>query len=80
MALASSVSGTHMAEPPRVLVGFQKLHLNPGQTGHATVSLTARSFSHWDVGAHAWAVTPGAYQVQVGSSSRDIRLQGAVME
>ena len=67
-------------EPPRVLAGFQKLHLNPGQTGHATVSLTARSFSHWDVGAHAWAVTAGTYQVMVGSSSRDIRLQGAVMQ
>jgi beta-glucosidase len=67
-------------EPPRQLVGFQKLHLDPGQTLHATVPVSARSFSHWDTGAHAWAVTPGAYQVLVGSSSRDIRLQGSVME
>ena len=36
----------------------------------------ARSLSYWDVKNHAWAVAPGDYQVMVGSSSRDIRLQG----
>jgi len=38
--------------------------------------LDARSFSYWDVKRHDWAVLPGAYKIMVGSSSRDIRLQG----
>ena len=35
--------------------------------------------SHWDVGAKAWALTPGTWGVLVGSSSLDIRLQGTLV-
>jgi beta-glucosidase len=65
-------------EPPRVLAGFQRVSLAPGQTGHVSIALGARAFSHWDSAGHRWAVTPGAYQVLVGTSSRDIALQGTV--
>jgi beta-glucosidase len=67
-------------EPPRQLKGFQKLSLQPGQTGHAQVQLDARAFSHWDTASSAWVVTPGSYQVLVGGSSRNLPLQGAVTE
>jgi beta-glucosidase len=65
-------------EPPRQLKGFQKLALKAGGTGHATVTLDARAFQHWDATSHAWAITPGSYGVLVGSSSRDIKLQTTV--
>jgi beta-glucosidase len=65
-------------EPPKQLKGFQKLALKAGQTGHATVSLDARAFQHWDTPTHAWAITPGSYGILVGSSSRDIKLQTMV--
>ena len=38
--------------------------------------LDARSLSYWDVKSHAWVVAPGTYQIMLGASSRDIRLQG----
>jgi beta-glucosidase len=67
-------------EPPRQLEGFQKVTLAPGQTGRVQVALPASAFSHWDTAAGAWAVTPGSYQVLVGSSSRTTPLHGSVTE
>ncbi len=67
-------------EPPAQLEGFQKVKLGPGQTAHVSVGLGARAFSHWDSAAHRWAITPGAYGVMVGTSSRDFQLQGRVSQ
>jgi beta-glucosidase len=65
-------------EPPRQLKGFTKLVLQKGQSKHASITLDARAFQHWDTGSHAWVIAPGTYRILVGSSSRDIRLQGTV--
>jgi beta-glucosidase len=67
-------------EPPRQLKGFQKLALSPGGIGHASITLDARAFQHWDVSKNAWAITAGTYQIQVGASSRNILLQGSITE
>ena len=69
-----------IGEPPKQLKGFEKLHLNPGQTGHASIVLDARAFQYWNTSTHNWTIAPGRYQIIVGSSSRDILLQGAVSE
>jgi beta-glucosidase len=49
--------------------------LNPGQTQHVALTLDARSFQTW---TGSWTNTAGTHQVDVGSSSRDIRLTGQV--
>src|SRR5262249_13671181 len=64
--------------PPEQLKRFQKVYLNRGETTHVQFVLDARSFSYWDVTSHGWLVAPGAYQILVGSSSRDIRLGGQI--
>jgi beta-glucosidase len=66
-------------EPPQQLKGFQKVMLQPGQTGHVHLDLDQRAFSYWDVNSHSWLVASGTYRILVGSSSRDIRLQGQVI-
>ena len=66
-------------QPPRQLKGFARLHIEPGKTAHVRISLDARAFSHWDAKGHGWKVAPGEYAVQVGSSSRNIRLKGRVV-
>ena len=63
-------------EPPKLLKGFQKITLAPGQTQHATFNLDWEDLANWDATARGWIVTPGTFQVMVGASSRDIRLQG----
>ncbi|HZR28206.1 MAG TPA: glycoside hydrolase family 3 C-terminal domain-containing protein [Terriglobales bacterium] len=73
------IPSTAVPEPPKWLKGFQKILLTPGQTGHVQLQLDERSFAYWDVTSHSWKVAPGTYQIIVGASSRDIRLQGQVM-
>ena len=38
-----------------------------------------RSLAYYDVSAHAWIMTPGVYDILVGSSSQDIRLNGKLV-
>lgn len=68
---------TAVAEPPKQLKGFQKVSLAPGQSQHVSFSLDPSAFSYWNTSSGNWAVQNGTYQILVGSSSRDIRLQGS---
>ena len=58
----------------RQLKGFQRVALAAGATAHVRLPLDARSISYWDITTHAWVVAPGAVTVEVGRSSRDVRL------
>ncbi|HMC71537.1 MAG TPA: fibronectin type III-like domain-contianing protein, partial [Mycobacteriales bacterium] len=73
-----SPASTALPEAPDELQGFQKVLLTPGQTKHVTITLTARSFSHWDVASHSWRVTAGQYRILVGNGSRSLPLTGTV--
>ncbi|WCE03908.1 glycoside hydrolase family 3 C-terminal domain-containing protein [Pseudoxanthomonas sp. JBR18] len=65
------------ATPGRALKdlrGFQRVHLQPGQTRELRFALTpAKDLRHYDEAAAGYVVTPGTYEVQVGASSADIR-------
>jgi beta-glucosidase len=65
-------------EPPRQLRGFEKVMLAPGETRTVSFSLDRDDFSRWDEKLGQWQVTPGAYRVSLGSSSRDLPLQGSL--
>lgn len=69
-------SSEEVPQPPQWLKGFQKVHLEPGETTHVQFILDARALSFWDTASHDWVVATGTYQVMVASSSRNIRLQG----
>jgi beta-glucosidase len=64
-------------EPPRQLKGFSKVSLTAGQSQPVSLTVTPDDLSVWDATNKKWVVTPGTYQVMVGSSSRDIRLTGS---
>ena len=63
---------TGLHRPRRELKGFVKVSLTPGETKTVEIKLNDRSFSVWSDG---WKTPGGIYTVQVGASSRDIRLQ-----
>lgn len=65
--------------PPRELKAFQKVYLNPGETKTVVLTLDRRSLSYYNPDQGDWIMDPGEYEVQVGSSSRDIRLVGRFM-
>lgn len=63
--------------PVRVLRGFDKLYIRPGEIRTVHFSLTRRDLSYWDVVAQNWVmVTDGEYKLRVGLSSRDLLLTG----
>lgn len=62
--------------PRRELRGFEKLRLKPGESRRVEFRLEVRDLSRWDPEAQSWIADPGEYRVEVGSSSRDIRLAG----
>jgi beta-glucosidase len=63
--------------PVRVLRGFEKVHLDKGETKSVKFNLTRRDLSYWDVAHQNWAmVTDGKYKLSVGQSSRDLPLAG----
>lgn len=63
--------------PERQLRGFERVGpLVPSQARQAVFELTRRDLSVWDVVAQQWRLARGEYQVFVGASSRDLRLNG----
>jgi beta-glucosidase len=64
-----------LPRPPKELKGFAKLALKPGESKILTFTLDERSLAFYDPSKHAWVAEPGKFEVQVGSSSRDIRLK-----
>jgi len=67
-------------EPPKRLVGYTKVLLQPGATQNVTISVDANSSAHplsyWNTARARWNTADGDYTVYVGNSSRDLALAG----
>ena len=59
--------------PVRELKGFAKVALRPGEIKRVRLNVRARDLAYFDVAGHQWTADAGAYEVEVGASSRDIR-------
>jgi beta-glucosidase len=62
-----------LGEPARVLRGFEKKFLRPGEEAEVTFELNRRDMSTWDVLKQAWVMHNGKYGVMVGKSVLDIQ-------
>ncbi|MBE0527017.1 MAG: glycoside hydrolase family 3 C-terminal domain-containing protein, partial [Candidatus Thorarchaeota archaeon] len=60
--------------PPRELVGFEKIFLQPGETKSASILVKADDLAFYDVGKHDWIIEPGDFKFLIGNSSRSIFL------
>lgn len=67
-----------VAKPERELRGFAKINLAPGQSGTVSFELGDRDFAYFEPRVHDWFVESGKYSVEIGASSRDIRLSAQV--
>jgi beta-glucosidase len=65
-------------KPTHELRGFAKIALKPGETGQVQFTLDDRAFAHYDPQAQAWLIESGDFELQIGASSRDIRLKDTV--
>ena len=59
------------------LVGFDRIHLNPGETKELTFTIEPRDLQLLNSDNH-WVVEPGDFKVMIGASSEDIRLNGTL--
>ena len=63
--------------PPKELKGFRRVMLTPGQAQTVTFNLDRQAMSFYSPAKQNWVAEPGSFEVQVGASSRDIRLKGS---
>ena len=59
----------------KVLRGFERVNIQPGETKEVTFTLTPQELGLWNKDGN-FVVEPGEFKVMVGSSSEDIRLEG----
>ncbi|WP_180687027.1 glycoside hydrolase family 3 protein [Streptomyces gossypiisoli] len=60
--------------PVKTLATFDRVELRPGESRRITLRVDERRLSYWSTGDRRWVLPAGRRTVQVGSSSRDIRL------
>ncbi len=69
-------------QPPKRLVGFKKVTLQPGESQRVSIVIDPAATNHplavWDYCSGSFAVKPGDYTVYVGSSSEDTPLTATV--
>jgi len=65
-------------EPPKRLVGFTRVKLNPGEKRNVTVEIEPKYLSIFDEQKDDWSLLPGDYSIMVGGSSDNLPLKGTV--
>ena len=66
---------SQVERPLKVLAGFAKVHLGPGETETAKIELTERAFARWDSSGSGWVIDPGPYRLIVAASATDVRAE-----
>jgi beta-glucosidase len=64
-----------VSQPLKELKGFKRIALDPGQKKTVEFELMPEDLSMFDKNMN-WIVEPGTFEIMIGSSSADIRLQG----
>ena len=62
--------------PLKELKGFQRVMLNAGESRNVSFTLDKSAMSFFSTAKDDWVAEPGAFEVWIGASSRDIRLKG----
>jgi len=63
-----------LERPEKELKGFAKVTLQPGETQTVNLPLESSAFAYYEDQRHAWVVPKDDFIIQIGSSSRDIKL------
>lgn len=67
--------GSEAIRPIRELKGFAKVSLEPGEEKEVHFVLDRRAFAYYEELVHDWFVESGKFAIEIGASSRDIRLK-----
>jgi beta-glucosidase len=64
--------------PVKELKGFAKVELKPGERKTVSFRLDKRAFAYYEPRIRDWRVESGEFDILVGASSRDIRLEATL--
>lgn len=62
---------SNSGEPPKRLVGWQKVSLAAGESQTVSLKIKAERLAIWDTNKHEWQIPNGSFTFYVGGSSRD---------
>ncbi len=65
--------------PDKELKAFDKVFLKPGESRQVVLKLDKASFAYYDEQKRDWVADAGKYDLLIGSSSRDIRLNKSIV-
>ena len=65
-------------EPPKRLVGWSRVKLNPGESKDVTVDVEPLFLSIFNIEQHVWQQVPGEYTFVAGGSSQSLPLKGTL--
>ena len=68
-----------VVQPTKRLRDFQRIALDPGETETVSFTLNNEDFSYWDAKTKSWIVEAGDFEIQIGSSSADIKLKDVIV-
>ncbi|MGV8908071.1 MAG: glycoside hydrolase family 3 C-terminal domain-containing protein [Propionicimonas sp.] len=72
------IAESKVVRVPRELRGFAEVTLDPGGSRRVELAIAVEDLAYWSVIDHGWVVEAGTYTVDVGSSSRDLRVAARV--
>ncbi|MHA1112548.1 MAG: beta-glucosidase family protein, partial [Promethearchaeota archaeon] len=61
--------------PPKELVGFGKIFLNPQEEKSIEISIKVKDFAFYDIKSDDWKVEAGRFKLLIGTSSRSIQFE-----
>jgi beta-glucosidase len=64
--------------PEHELKAFNRVRLNAGESKTVSFALDRSAFEYWNPSTKQWTLDPGSFEIQIGASSRDIRLKTPV--
>lgn len=73
-----SQPASEVMRPVRELKAFQKISLKPDEEKKVEFVLDGSAFAYYEEKIHDWYVESGNFVIEIGSSSRDIRLNDTV--
>lgn len=70
-----SAEDSCVVRPVKELKGFEKIHLEPGESKIVEFTLNKRSFAYFNTEINDWFAETGNYNILIGSSSAEILLK-----
>ncbi len=64
--------------PIKSLRGFQRIHFNIGESKQIQFQISVQDLTSWDLAKRKYKIQAGRYEIQIGSSSADIRLKKTI--